>query len=112
MKPTALICALTLWRCLTSAAETNYAESPQLFTLPSLDLRSEPARPQKPAEETILSEKSALLQAADLRFETHPADFANSESRPSWRDQYSIGTRLTELDMRVYRRLEEGGYLT
>ena len=113
MKATVLICLLTLGRCLAPALETNSLGSAQLFSVPSLDLHSSTPSAQKPADDSILSEKATSLpDSADLTPITRPADFAQPQTQPAWRDQFSLGTHMTELDMRVYKRLEEGGYFT
>jgi hypothetical protein len=112
MKAIALICVLTLGRCLASALDTNSLASGQIFSLPSLDLRGASVAASKPTDDSILSEKAtSLQQSADLTPDRHPADFTQSETRPGWRDQYSLSTHMSELDMEVYKRLDEGGYL-
>src|SRR5436190_883032 len=106
----AAILILVFWQCGAGADETNCLFGGR-FTLPSLELRGLTAQKES---EAILPRKdeSPSLGAIDLGSGAASLKLSKARTETAPKEQFSLSTRLSEREMQVYRRLEEGGYLT
>ena len=102
------ILLIALWCFAAKAAETNSMPSVQ-FTPPSLELRAPVAQKET---EAIPKDAASSLGAIDLRREPNSSALAAIQIDTPMGDQFSLSARISEREMQVYRRLEEGGYLT
>lgn len=102
------ILLIALWHFGAKAAETNSPLSGQ-FTLPALELRAPVAQKQT---EAIPKDVGSSLGNIDLRREPNSSALAAIQTDTPMGDQFSLSARISECEMQVYRRLEEGGYLT
>ncbi len=111
MRAAILIWAVTLWQSFAAAGETNRAPMECLLALPSLELRV--VTQQDPAQVLAAQEEVASpVRLTDVRTNTDTAGVTLARTGAASFDQFSLTTRASDLEMRVYRRLEEGGYLT
>ena len=115
MKP-GIFCSAILINCccLSASAETNSQVATLSFTLPTTQLRSmSPQEGQgKKVAEPQTSPETAILQIPDTPRLSTLREIASSEFDPGPTDRFSATVRGSDLEMQVYKRLEEGGYLT
>jgi hypothetical protein len=111
MKPGILCCVTLINCCLSASAETNSQITTLSFTLPTTQLRSmspqegqgkKVTEPQPPSE-------TATLQIPDTPRLSTLREIASSEFDPGPPDKFSVSVRGSDLEMHVYKRLEEGG---
>jgi len=102
---------MALCRCFVAAGETNSASTASLFAMPTPQLRELNTPAQKAHNITLETADNSSFPITQIIKEPDHGALAIAELKaPSI--EYSFTSRLTTREMEVYRRLDEGGYLT
>ena len=112
MKPR-IFCGSILICCwLPASAETNSATTLS-FALPTAQLRTISPKEEAPVEKVAQeSQPERTLLILDVPRRTNLLHIASADFEPVAAEKFSVSVRGSALEMEVYRRLEEGGYLT
>ena len=107
------VCGSVLCHCLIASAGTNPPPIAAVFSVPALRLRT--VDPETNEDPGALAGAPDGESASQTAIALASSDFTvvslTQASTPS-PDQFSLSARVSELEMQVYRRLDEGGYLS